>query len=121
MVTKKVKLENGTYNFVFSRNVDEGHKPYWRCNICDVVVGGSLSKHALGRKHQSSMSLPVHPVYLFNKACGKPMLDLKLAPGEPVPPGFEDEVRGVTEIQASLDAYHSGPLIGMFISVLIDV
>lgn len=81
----------------------------------------SLSKHALGRKHQSSMSLPVHPVYLFNKSCGKPMLDLKLAPGEPVPPGFEDEVRGVTEIQASLDAYHSGPLIGMFVSVLIDV
>lgn len=35
-----------------------------------------------------------------------------MAPGEPVPPGFEGEVKGVTEIQLTLDE-HKGALIGL--------
>lgn len=38
----------------------------------------------------------------------------KLAPGEPVPPGFEDVVKRVTQIQATLDSHKSSPLIGWY-------
>jgi hypothetical protein len=38
----------------------------------------------------------------------------KLAPGEPVPPGFEDVVKRVTQIQATLDSHRSSPLIGKY-------
>lgn len=97
-----------------------GDKPntlYWRCNVCDCTIHGGLEQHVSGRKHQQLLLQKSHPTKNWGKEIHAPkrfsMGDLKLAPGEPVPPGFEDEVRGVTEIQASLDAYHSGPLIGL--------
>lgn len=127
LTTDKVKVDNGTVNFVFTLFTDEKNKntkfkAHWRCHICDVVVGGALGKHALGRKHQAQLLVPVHPSYLWTKTMpplsSRSALDLKVAPGEPVPPGFESEVRVITEIQASLDTYNSGPLIG---SYLLDI
>nr|CAD7394614.1 unnamed protein product [Timema cristinae] len=37
----------------------------------------------------------------------------QLAPGEPVPPGFEDVVKRVAQIQETLDRFRTGPLIGL--------
>lgn len=91
-----MKLEDGSYNFVFIKKFDDYNKAYWRCNICDVAVGGALEKHVMGRKHQTCLGLSSHPIQFWGKqAPPKPrygMGDLRLAPGEPVPPGFEDEV-----------------------------
>lgn len=114
---ESVKLEDGTWNFVFNRVSDKGTPAVWRCNVCDCSINGPVEQHASGKKHQQAMSVKSHPIKNWGKSPPTSkrlsMGDLKLAPGEPVPPGFEDEVRGVTEIQASLDAYHSGPLIGL--------
>lgn len=42
----------------------------------------------------------------------KPSEDMRLAPGEPVPPGFEDEMKRVPMCQVMLDEFHDSPLIG---------
>ncbi|XP_021914460.1 uncharacterized protein CG7065-like isoform X2 [Zootermopsis nevadensis] len=60
------------------------------------------------------MALPSHPTYMFTRLESKPLVEMpKLAPGEPVPPGFEDVVKRVTQIQATLDNHKSSPLIGL--------
>lgn len=37
---------------------------------------------------------------------------MQLAPGEPVPPGFEDEVKRVPMCQVALDEFKASPVIG---------
>ncbi|PNF34078.1 hypothetical protein B7P43_G01165 [Cryptotermes secundus] len=60
------------------------------------------------------MALPSHPTHMFTRLESKPLVEMpKLAPGEPVPPGFEDVVKRVTQIQATLDSHKSSPLIGL--------
>lgn len=38
---------------------------------------------------------------------------MEIAPGEPVPPGFENEVKAVAEIQSKIDKCKSTPFIGL--------
>lgn len=38
---------------------------------------------------------------------------MNIAPGEPVPPGFEDEVKPVAEIQKNIDKCRNMSLIGL--------
>lgn len=38
---------------------------------------------------------------------------MQIAPGEPVPPGFENEVKPIAEIQSKIDKCKNGPLIGL--------
>lgn len=38
---------------------------------------------------------------------------MKIAPGEPVPPGFENEVKPVAELQAAIDKCKDMSLIGL--------
>lgn len=38
---------------------------------------------------------------------------MQIAPGEPVPPGFENEVKAVAEIQSKIDKYKNVPFIGL--------
>lgn len=38
---------------------------------------------------------------------------MQISPGEPVPPGFEDVVKPVAELQVILSKYRSSPLIGL--------
>lgn len=38
---------------------------------------------------------------------------MQIAPGEPVPPGFENEVKPVAEIQTKIDNNKSAPFIGL--------
>lgn len=38
---------------------------------------------------------------------------MKIAPGEPVPPGFENEVKVVSALQATLDACKAQALVGV--------
>lgn len=38
---------------------------------------------------------------------------MEIAPGEPVPPGFENEVKAVAEIQSKIDKSKSIPFIGL--------
>lgn len=38
---------------------------------------------------------------------------MQISPGEPVPPGFEDLVRPVAELQVILSKYRTSPMIGL--------
>lgn len=38
---------------------------------------------------------------------------MQIAPGEPVPPGFENEVKAVAEIQSKIDKNKSATFIGL--------
>lgn len=38
---------------------------------------------------------------------------MEIAPGEPVPPGFEDEVKARAEIQTKIDKMKNTPFIGL--------
>jgi zinc finger CCCH domain-containing protein 13 len=38
---------------------------------------------------------------------------MNIAPGEPVPPGFENEVKPMADIQKALDVYKDQPLVGL--------
>lgn len=43
----------------------------------------------------------------------KESIKMQICPGEPVPPGFEDVVRPVAELQVILSKYRTSPLIGL--------
>lgn len=38
---------------------------------------------------------------------------MNIAPGEPVPPGFENEVKAVAELQSTIEKCKDTPLIGL--------
>lgn len=38
---------------------------------------------------------------------------MQIAPGEPVPPGFENEVKLIATLQSTIDRYKGPPLIGL--------
>ncbi len=41
------------------------------------------------------------------------LVPMNLAPGEPVPPGFENEVKPVADLQNTIDSYKEQPLVGL--------
>lgn len=41
------------------------------------------------------------------------LVSMQIAPGEPVPPGFENEVKAVAEIQSKIDKCKNLPFIGL--------
>lgn len=50
--------------------------------------------------------------FFFLQMVGKSVV-MEIAPGEPVPPGFEDEVRARAEIQTKVDKCKNTPFIGL--------
>nr|XP_029729919.1 uncharacterized protein CG7065-like isoform X2 [Aedes albopictus] len=40
-------------------------------------------------------------------------MQMHIAPGEPVPPGMENEVKPVAELQATIDRFKEGPMVGL--------
>nr|CAD7195145.1 unnamed protein product [Timema douglasi] len=113
----KVPTEDGTFGYVFSLrgNLDEDSQR-WRCHLCDVVVLNQdhVETHILSKKHQVKLTVPSHPRCLFSRLESDTEPEIpQLAPGEPVPPGFEDVVKRVAQIQETLDRFRTGPLIGL--------
>lgn len=115
LLSVKVKLDEGGHGYVFSiKTTDLSVR--WKCHLCDVLIIGQkhVDTHIQSKKHQVKMALPSHPASMFTRLDTKPLVEMpKLAPGEPVPPGFEDVVKRVTQIQATLDSHRSTPLIGL--------
>lgn len=114
------RLLDGSSGKVFSVLPTE-RGPQWRCHACQVTVLGSreIYKHERSKDHARVMvETKAHPPENFREQSLPPpphqtLLEMSLAPGEPVPPGFEGEVRGIAEIQKKLDAFTSSPLIGL--------
>lgn len=114
-----VKLSDGTEGRIFSRGPrnKDGHLTY-TCHLCMVVnLPGErvMLTHIAGRKHQNRLSHPVIDADTFRKitAPKTAKISMHIAPGEPVPPGMENEVKPVAELQATIDRFKEGPMVGL--------
>lgn len=138
MLTSTVKLSDGTEELVFTRNLKRGalNNDVYNCMLCSAynMAGDvSLRTHIAGRKHQNKLKNEIIDADSFrkrirgqkNQSVGvgvnpsrndqlpSIVVHLDIAPGEPVPPGLEDEVKPVAEIQKTLDEYREMPTIGL--------
>lgn len=114
-----VKLSDGTEGRIFSRGArnKDGHLTY-TCHLCMVVnLPGErvMLTHIAGRKHQNRLSHPVIDADTFRKISAPKTnkIQMHIAPGEPVPPGMENEVKPVAELQATIDRFKEGPMVGL--------
>jgi hypothetical protein len=73
-----------------------------------------LHTHIQGRKHQAKLQLPYLDAETYKSNLNtKKTIQIKIAPGEPIPPGFEGEIKAVADIQTTLDGCKVEPLIGL--------
>lgn len=107
-------LADGRYGNVFELNYVNGAE-HWFCHACKCPVMGRVYQHEMGRRHTISIS------YLSSKNKGNQppgnepdeINSIQVAPGEPLPPGFEGEVPKVSQIQERLDGFNVGPLVAL--------
>ncbi|KAF4520445.1 hypothetical protein B566_EDAN004017 [Ephemera danica] len=90
---------------VFCREKSHGFRIV--CRVCKTSCTSEINllEHANGRRHISNVTEQQ------NKMANQG--NLNLAPGEPVPPGFEDEIKRVPMCQEMLDSFKDSPLLGL--------
>ncbi|XP_015122020.1 uncharacterized protein CG7065 [Diachasma alloeum] len=121
-----VTAEDGTLRPVYSRTEDAD---IW-CHICNIALFGAhkLHSHNTSSRHKIKLDEWPYPVSLWSKrdslkssGSGQVSISDALAPGEPVPPGMEDQMTRATTIQTSLDRHQSSPLVGLeYLLELVD-
>ncbi|KAM0736472.1 Uncharacterized protein ACS0PU_006121 [Formica fusca] len=124
-----VTAEDGALRPVYSETEDGD---IW-CHICNVALFGAhkLISHNLCNRHKMKLDEWPYPVMLWSKRpqdAAKTVAPVQsttigdtLAPGEPVPPGMEDQITRITSIQMSLDRHQSSPLVGLeYLLELVD-
>ncbi|KAL0126936.1 hypothetical protein PUN28_005341 [Cardiocondyla obscurior] len=123
-----VTAEDGALRPVYSETEDGD---IW-CHICNVALFGAhkLISHNLCNRHKMKLDEWPYPVMLWSKRpdVAKMITPVQsatisdtLAPGEPVPPGMEDQITRTTSIQMSLDRHQSSPLVGLeYLLELVD-
>lgn len=121
-----VTAEDGTLRPVYSETEDND---IW-CHICNIALFGAhkLASHNTCSRHKLKLEEWPYPVLLWSKrsdimkkAKSANELGDALAPGEPVPPGMEDQLTRTTTIQMSLDRHRSSPLVGLeYLLELVD-
>jgi zinc finger CCCH domain-containing protein 13 len=134
-----VTLSDGTTGKVFSRGPrNESNMFLYNCHLCSIPnLPGErcLQTHIGGRKHQTRLALPSVDAEAFRQPLQQKnksmfgisiflghttsfflicfLVQMNIAPGEPVPPGFENEVKAMAEIQKMLDVYKEQPLVAL--------
>ncbi|XP_063985808.1 uncharacterized protein CG7065-like isoform X2 [Diachasmimorpha longicaudata] len=121
-----VTAEDGTLRPVYSHTEDSD---IW-CHICNIALFGAhkLHSHNTSSRHKIKLDEWPYPVSLWSKkdhlkssGSGQVSISDSLAPGEPVPPGMEDQITRATNIQTSLDRHQSSPLVGLeYLLELVD-
>ncbi|KAK9882963.1 hypothetical protein WA026_001180 [Henosepilachna vigintioctopunctata] len=117
-LSKKAILPNGKYDTIFELNYVEGSQ-HWFCRICECLVLGKLFNHEIGKRHLGNLEKWNWNTHFEgrdssnNAEGGGSETPMVVAPGEPVPPGFEGEIESVTMIQGRLDGFNAGPLVGL--------
>lgn len=95
LLSQKAYLPNGSYGSVFELSYQNGCE-HWYCNLCECPVMGRVYHHEIGKRHTHNMSAPGAVVATHTIAAEPTMY---IAPGEPVPPGFEGEIEKTAQIQ----------------------
>lgn len=131
-LSETVLLSDGSRGFVITE-VHGFMQERWECHVCSRIIATerAMLMHLSHPLHMSKMRASHHPVENFKKKLPKddsPKKNIEdsknkkeekswelsdnIRPGEPVPPGMEDVVKKVCQIQDTLDS-HTGPLIGI--------
>ncbi|XP_066588406.1 uncharacterized protein CG7065-like [Prorops nasuta] len=128
LMRSSVTAEDGTLRPVYSET-DDGD--IW-CHICNVALFGAhkLISHNTCNRHKIKLDEWPYPVLLWSKRSDTVKTSISpqtsaisntLAPGEPIPPGMEDQITRTTTIQVSLDRHRSSPLVGLeYLLELVD-
>lgn len=105
LLSLRAVLPNGRYGNVFERSYTGGVE-HWYCNMCECPIMGRVYHHEIGKRHTSNLSSRdedggggKHQAGGAQQQPQEPIVTVQVAPGEPVPPGFEGEVEKVCEIQ----------------------
>lgn len=95
-------MRDGKYRNVFERSYIKGNE-HWYCNACECPVMGRIFTHEMGRRHTFNLNANGGGPELRKEDEKKEEdVEIEIAPGEPAPPGFEEEaVRQSTLIQVS--------------------
>lgn len=118
LMRSSVTAEDGTLRPVYS---ETGDGDIW-CHICNIALFGAhkLLTHNSGNRHKLKLEEWPYPVLLWSNRqdLKKPSTSANgmndgVAPGEPIPPGMEDQITTSTAIQMSLDRHRSSPLVGL--------
>lgn len=100
LLSIKALLPNGQYGNVFELNYVNG-TAHWFCNACKCPVMGRVYQHEIGRRH--TLNITLNAKYTSKPQTSGPGLGVEhpinVAPGEPVPPGFENDVAKEAQIQ----------------------
>ncbi|XP_015434784.1 PREDICTED: uncharacterized protein CG7065-like [Dufourea novaeangliae] len=128
LMRSSVTAEDGTLRPVYSETEDGD---IW-CHICNIALFGAhkLLNHNMCNRHKMKLDEWPYPVLLWSKRSDivkttppaqSTAIGDGLAPGEPVPPGMEDQITRTTTIQMSLDRHRSSPLVGLeYLLELVD-
>ncbi|XP_043265177.1 uncharacterized protein CG7065-like [Colletes gigas] len=128
LMRSSVTAEDGTLRPVYSETEDGD---IW-CHICNIALFGAhkLLNHNMCNRHKMKLDEWPYPVLLWSKRSDivkttppaqSTTIGDSLAPGEPVPPGMEDQITRTTTIQTSLDRHRSSPLVGLeYLLELVD-
>lgn len=137
-----VRLSDGTDGTVFTRSKKKNASGafLYDCHLCGVIkMPGEriLQTHMAGRKHQTKLGQPSIDAQAFRTPLirKKPQskiafatqststikkqtniiysVTMKIAPGEPVPPGFENEVKQISKLQTKIDRCLDQALVGL--------
>ncbi|CAH0563320.1 unnamed protein product [Brassicogethes aeneus] len=120
LLNLKAFLPNGQYGRVFELNYLElknNGTQHWFCNACKCPVMGRVYQHELGKRHCINMARG-HQREGDPAAPPPPTKEdhhqtIQVAPGEPLPPGFEGQVEETTLIQEKLDNFQAAPLVAL--------
>lgn len=118
LLKTEVLLTDGSKGRVFVRgNRNEAGLFTYTCRVCNVfkLPGETcLQTHIQGRRHQTKMAQPAHdPADFVAPPKKMAKFPMDIAPGEPVPPGFENEVKQLARIQSTLDIHKKTPLVAL--------
>ncbi|XP_059608342.1 uncharacterized protein CG7065-like [Phlebotomus argentipes] len=118
VLSTTVKLSDGTVGNVFSRGARNEFQVFlYNCHVCGVPnLPGErcLQTHISGRKHQMRLAQGVIDATAFRAPMqAKSKIQMHIAPGEPVPPGFENEVKLIAELQSVLDRNREDNYVGL--------
>lgn len=116
LLSLKARLHDGRNGNVFELNLVGGSE-HWYCNVCRCPIMGRVYHHETGRRHKHQMSVhgngePQQPNG-EKPGAGEKQQVMEIAPGEPVPPGFEGEITKEADMQEALDSYRAGALVGV--------
>lgn len=105
LLSLKAYLPNRTYGKVFELTFPNGSE-HWYCHLCECPVMGRVYHHEIGKRHTSRLQMG-HKWQQQGPSAApfEEEGDIQVAPGEPVPPGFEGKVQKVAEIQVSKTSY----------------